>query len=154
MTILGIDPGTTRMGYGLINTNPSLEYIDCGVIGDDTANYLDRLLYIGDEFEKKIKEYKPSVIGIEKVFFSKNKKTAISVSEARGVILFLSRTNGVPVFEFSPSDIKRSVAGDGACDKATLSKMVSITLGIDKIPGHDDASDALAIAIRTSFESI
>jgi len=154
MIILGIDPGTTRMGYGVIKSTPHLKYIDCGIIGDEKKGHLDRLLCIGDEFNNKLSFYRPDVVGIENIYFSKNKKTALSIAEARGVILFVSKKRGIPVFEFSPSNIKRTVAGDGSCSKSTLSRVVSMTLNIDKIPGYDDASDALAIAIRTSFESL
>jgi len=154
MTILGIDPGTTRMGYGVIKSSPKLEYVDCGVIGKDDVGLVDRLLYIGDELGKRISIHRPSLIGIEKVYFSKNKKTALSVSEARGVILFIAGKNNIPVLEFGPTDVKRVVAGDGSCSKETLSRVVSISLGVPKIPGYDDASDALAIAIRASFESM
>ncbi len=152
MVILGIDPGTTRMGYGVIKSgrNPSL--VSCGVIGDTKKSRSERLLFLGKELKKIIDENKPDLVGIENVYFSKNKKTAISIAEARGVALFVFEQAGIPVLEFSPSDVKRVVAGDGSCDKGVLSKIVSITLGVDKIPGPDDVSDALAIAIRASFE--
>jgi len=92
------------------------------------------------------------VFGVEKVYFSKNKKTALSVAEARGVILYTARKLGVPVLEFTPTDVKSVVAGDGKSDKASLAKIVGITLGEKNIDGPDDVSDALAIAIRASFE--
>ena len=154
MIILGIDPGTVRMGYGLIEKGGSLKLVSYGVLGSTNKNQVDRLHYIGTELKKLIKKYKPDVMGVEKVYFSKNKKTALSVAESRGVVLFVAGSLGVPVLEFTPSDIKRVVSGDGSCDKKTLTKVVAITLGEKEIKGPDDASDALAIAIRTSFERV
>ena len=152
MIILGIDPGTTRMGYGVIESGSKPRLVTCGVIGNTNKLPGDRLVLIGVELEKIIKTYNPDLVGIEKVFFSKNKKTAISVSEARGVALFVTGVAGIPFLEFAPSEIKSVVAGDGGCDKQVLSKVVCMTLGVDSIPGPDDVSDALAIAIRASFE--
>jgi len=153
MIILGIDPGTTRMGYGIIESEKGAELIACGILGDETASsQKERLGVINEELEKIILKYKPDLIGIEKLFFSKNKKTALSVAEARGVVLAVSDRANIPTLEFGPSDIKRVVAGDGRCDKGTLARIVSITLGVENIPGPDDVSDALAVAIRASFE--
>jgi len=154
MVFLGIDPGTVRVGYGLVKKDGGLKAIEYGLIGDGDKSYSERLVHIGEELKKLIKKHKPDVIGIEKVYFSKNKKTAISVAEARGVIVFVAESMGVPALEFSPTDIKSVVAGDGRCDKEALRKVVEITLGEKKIEGHDDVSDALAVAIRASFEDL
>jgi len=152
MVILGIDPGTVRVGYGCINKDSGLTMIACGVVGDIKKSRVDRLHHIGNEIKRLIKTYNPDVVSVEKVYFSKNKKTALSVAEARGVILFVAREMSVPVLEFTPTDIKRVVAGDGRSDKTALAKIVEITLGEKNIKGPDDVSDALAIAIRASFE--
>lgn len=152
MVILGIDPGTVRMGYGCIEKNRGLRTIAYGVVGSAEKGAAERLVHIGSEVRKLVKKYNPDVIGIEQVYFSKNKKTALSVAEARGVILFVAKSMGVPILEFTPSDIKRVVAGDGRCDKKALKKVVLMTLGEENITGPDDVSDALAIAIRASFE--
>jgi len=154
MIILGIDPGTVRVGYGCIEKNGGLSMIACGVVGDETKDHIGRLVYIGEEVRKLIDKYKPDLMGIEKVYFSKNRKTAFAVSEARGVILFIAKQMGVPVLEFTPSDIKRVVAGDGRADKKSLTRVVMMTLGEKHIEGPDDVSDALAIAIRASFERL
>lgn len=106
--------------------------IACGVVGDAKKDNADRLLHIGNEIEKLIKAYNPDVVSVEKVYFSKNKKTALSVAEARGVILYTARKLGVPVLEFTPTDVKSVVAGDGKSDKASLAKIVGITLGEKK----------------------
>ena len=152
MIILGIDPGTVRVGYGVIKKDGGLSMLACGLVGDADKNTTDRLSHIGNEIKGLIKRFKPDAVGVEKVFFSKNKKTALAVAEARGVIVFTAGNMGVPVFEFSPTDIKSVVAGDGRCDKRTLERIVCITLGEKSIDGPDDISDALAVAIRTSFE--
>jgi len=152
MIFLGIDPGTVRMGYGCIKKDGGLSLVGCGLIGDAEKEPLDRLVHLGNEMRNLLEKYKPDIVGVEKVFFSKNKKTAFSIAEARGVILFATGSAGVPVVEFTPSDIKRVVAGDGRCDKKTLMRIVSMTLGEPKIDGPDDISDALAVAIRASFE--
>jgi len=152
MIILGIDPGTVRVGYGVIEKGSRLRAIDYGIIGDAKKDKSERLLHINDGIKSLIKKYKPVVVGVEKIYFSKNKKTAISVAEARGVIVLAIKNMGVPLAEFTPSDIKSVVAGDGRCDKNALKKIVEITLGEEKIDGPDDISDALAIAIRASFD--
>lgn len=154
MIILGIDPGTVRVGYGCIKKSGGLSMVACGLLGDSTKDHIDRLVYIGEEVRKLINKYKPDLMGIEKVYFSKNKKTAFVVSEARGVILFVAKQMNVPILEFTPSDVKRVVAGDGRADKKSLARVVEMTLGEEHIEGPDDVSDALAIAIRASFERL
>jgi crossover junction endodeoxyribonuclease RuvC len=152
MIILGIDPGTTRLGYGVIKKDLGLGFIDCGVLGDKTLDEHERLVFLEKELKKLIVRYKPNLVGLEKVFFSKNKKTALLVAEVRGVILALLKRRGIIVLEFSPSDIKKAVAGDGFCDKNALARIVASSLGVKNPSWQDDASDALAIAIRASFE--
>lgn len=154
MIFLGIDPGTVRVGYGVVKKDNGLSAVSYGLVGDKDKEPSERLAHIGEEIKKLIKKYNPDVVGIEKIYFSKNKKTAISVAEARGVIVFVVESMGIPMLEFTPSDIKRAVAGDGSCDKESLRRVVSITLGEKNIDGPDDISDALAIAIRASFEQI
>ena len=150
--ILGLDPGTTRIGFGLIKKEGnSLSLIECGVMEPRSRLPERRLLDIKEQLDKLIKVSKPDLIGLEELYFSKNKKTALAVSEARGVMRVAAMEAGVPVLEFNAADVKRAVAGDGHCDKKTLARMVCLTLGVKSIPGPDDASDALAIAIRASF---
>lgn len=154
MTILGLDPGTTRVGYGLIKkSGGKLSLIRCGVIENNlSTSQVDRLLALEKELNQLIKREGSDMAGVEKLYFSKNKKTALAVAEARGVIVATLGKLKIPVSEFDPTDVKRAVAGHGHCDKKTLAKMVCLTLGVKELPGPDDASDALAIAIRTSFE--
>ena len=152
MIILGIDPGTTRIGYGLIEKKNGLRLITYGVIEPKGVSQVERLLTLSRELRKIIKKHKPTVAGIEKLYFSKNQKTALSVAEARGVITLVVAEEGIPVLEFGPNEIKSAVTGYGGSDKEAVRKIVALSLGVRTIEGMDDASDALAIAIRTSFE--
>lgn len=172
MIILGLDPGTNRTGYGLIEKNKrlsadsrglsnkgrdpaavkrGLRLITYGVIEIKKSDY-SRLKILGEKISAIIKKYKPDIAAVEKLYFSKNKKTALSVAEARGVIIFAASKAGIPILEFSPNEVKAAVAGYGKSDKKTVEKFTAITLGVPEIRGSDDASDALAIAIRASFE--
>lgn len=153
--ILGLDPGTTRTGFGLIKKEGSnLTLISCGVIEASlSTSQVDRLLTLKKRLAQIIKLGRPDVVSLEKLYFSKNKKTALAVSEARGVMQMVAAEAGVPVVEFNAVDVKRAVAGDGHCDKEALAKMVCLTLKVKEIPGPDDVSDALALAIRASFEA-
>ena len=152
---LGLDPGTTRVGYGLVRKEGSkLIFIKCGVLKTAlSTSQVNRLVTLEKELSQLIKREQPSIAGVEKLYFAKNKKTALGVAEARGVMLLCLSQAKIPILEFDPTDVKRAVAGDGHCDKKILAKMVCLTLGVKSLPGPDDASDALAIAIRASFES-
>lgn len=149
--ILGIDPGTTRIGYGVIKkTGSTLELLDYGLIepGQEESkfNNLDKKL------SGLIKKYKPTLAAVEKLYFAKNKKTAMSVAESRGVLLFILNQHGLKTMEFSPNEVKMAVTGSGTSDKKMVAHYVCLTLKIKKVHGPDDAADALAIAIRASFE--
>lgn len=149
---LGLDPGTTRIGYGLIGKEGSkLSLIKCGVIEIKEKEAGERLAVLEAHLSRIIKTYRPNVTGVEKLYFGKNKKTALGVAEARGVMLLCLSRAKVPILEFDPTDVKRTVAGDGHCGKRALARMVCLTLGVKNIPGPDDASDAVALAIRASF---
>ena len=154
MTILGIDPGTTRIGYGFIEKNKGLHMLDCGLINGEGVEVEQRLVHLEGEFEKLLKEKKPDLVCLEKLFFAKNKKTASAVSEARGVLLLVVRKAGFDLMEFTPSEIKSTVVGDGKANKNAVKQAVMMTLGVKDIPGPDDVSDALAVALRGSFERL
>lgn len=149
--ILGIDPGTTRIGYGVISKKGgSLGLVECGLIEPGRERFRFRNL------EKKlsflIKKHKPDLAAVEKLYFSKNKKTAMAVAELRGAILLILNRHAFQTLEFDPNNVKLAVAGSGKSDKKTLAKYACMALGIEKVNGPDDISDALAIAIRASFE--
>lgn len=154
MIILGIDPGTTIIGFGVIEKDKSkLKLIDYGVIRTKKSDQSEKLLEINKELVKLIKKHKPAIAGLETLFFSTNKKTALAVAEARGSIMLTLRQNSIPVKEFTPNNIKSTVSGYGKSDKKAMEKIVSLNLGIKDSSLPDDAFDALAIAIRTSFEN-
>lgn len=151
MIILGIDPGTTGAGYGVIEKAGKLRALEYGIIKTE-GGQAERLNQIAEKIESLIKKYQPEAAGVETLFFSKNKKTAISVAEARGVIMQTLMKHGVKTFEFSPNNVKSVVTGYGGSSKEGMEKIVCLTLGIKEFDAADDAADALALAIRTSFE--
>lgn len=146
--ILGIDPGFGRTGYGVIRKIAGQwKAVDYGCIETSAKkDFKDRLMELHLELERIIKKYKPARIAVEDLFFFKNLKTAIKVSEARGVILLTAVENGVSVDEFTPLQIKQAITGYGRAEKSQMQKMTAITLGIKEKIKSDDAADALAAA--------
>ena len=154
MKILGIDPGLGRCGFGLIKTSSraGAMALDYGVI--TTTVDLDlpsRLLELYDSVVEVFEETKPEIVAIEKLFFAKNITTGIAVAEARGIVLLVAAQKGLPVYEYTPNEIKKSLTGYGAATKTQISEMVRVHLGLEKKPKPDDAADALAAAITCSF---
>ena len=149
MIILGIDPGTAIIGFGVLKTEKSkLECLDYGVITTDKKDpQQERLNILYNQVTKLITKYKPDVIAIEKLFFFKNLKTAMPVAEARGVILLATAKKKIPIEEITPLQVKMGICGYGRADKKQVQEMVKIILNLDKIPKPDDAADALGIAI-------
>ena len=149
MIVLGIDPGTARLGYGVIDTTggpPSL--IDFGIAETHpTESMPDRLLQIFTNVRLLLSEHEPDVMAVEKLFFARNVTTALAVGQARGVVLLAAAEKGTPVREYTPSEVKHSIVGYGKADKSQIQEMVRIILGLDQIPRPDDAADALAIAV-------
>ncbi len=147
--VLGIDPGTRKIGYGVIEeTGGRLRHVSHGVIRTDPENSRqENLLELQTALINLAKHHKPQKIGLEKIFFSKNVRTAMGVSEARGVILLTAKELGVPLVEFTPLEVKQAVTGSGAADKKQVQKMVTFILRLEEEPRPDDAADALAIAI-------
>lgn len=149
MIILGVDPGTATTGYGLIKKEgQKFMIIDYGCILTPAKVPLpDRVEQIFDELTEIIKKKKPNQIAVEELLFAKNTKTAISVAQARGGILLAAKKAGVPVFEYTPLQVKMALTGYGQADKRQIQSMVKSLLNLDEIPKPDDAADALAIAI-------
>ncbi len=149
MIILGIDPGTAITGYGLVkSTSNRLELIDYGCIRTETGlSAAERLKMIDQQLTKIIKKNKPEKVAVEDIFFFKNLKTVIAVSQARGVILARAAKMKVPVIEYTPLQIKQAVTSYGRADKTQVQKMVKLLLKLKQIPKPDDAADALATAI-------
>ena len=153
MIIMGIDPGTAITGYGFLNIdrNDKMLPLAYGVINTPKEDKLSkRLVKIYKGISHLINKYKPVEIAIEELFFSKNAKTAISVSHARGVILLACEMNHKAIFEYKPLVIKKTVAGHGKADKKEMQKMITLLLGLKEIPKPDDAADALSIAYTHS----
>lgn len=149
MRILGIDPGTSLIGYGIIDVNgKNYNAVDFGDFktGVNIKN-ADRVIDVYNFFDKLIKKFKPNKIAIESLFFFKNSKTVIKVSEVRGVLMYAAAKNDIGIKEFTPLQVKQAVSGYGRAEKAQVQKMVKLILGLDSIPKPDDAADALAIAI-------
>ncbi|MDD3947246.1 MAG: crossover junction endodeoxyribonuclease RuvC [Clostridia bacterium] len=152
MVILGLDPGYATVGYGVIEAGCGrCRPIAYGAIETPkTARFPDRLKYIGDETAKLIARYNPDAIAIEELFFQDNRKTAILVAEARGVMLYVAETSGKCLFEYTPLQIKQALTGYGRAQKCQIQQMVKVMLCLEKIPKPDDAADALAVAITHS----
>jgi crossover junction endodeoxyribonuclease RuvC len=154
MKILGLDPGLATTGYGIIEflpKNKKLEVINYGCIKTPAnLTFPERIEIIYDQIEKLIKKYKPNRIAIEKIFFSKNVKTAFQVGECKGVIILSAIKHKIPIFEFTPLQVKQSLIGYGRASKNQIQKMVKKILNLTELPKPDDAADALAIAL-TSF---
>ncbi|PIR97967.1 MAG: crossover junction endodeoxyribonuclease RuvC [Candidatus Colwellbacteria bacterium CG10_big_fil_rev_8_21_14_0_10_42_22] len=152
MKVLGIDPGTTRIGYGLVEKNKSLNLLDYGLISGQGMSSGERLIHLEKELGAVIKRTRPDLVCVEKLFFTKNKKTALSVSEARGVIMLTVGRMGIEAMELTPNEIKSIVVGDGGATKDQVQKVACVTLGVDSISGPDDVSDAVAIALAGLFQ--
>lgn len=150
---LGIDPGTHRIGYGAIQVNGNkFCLIKKGIILNTTKGYSAHQLPILYQLVSDlINEISPYMIGVEKLFFAKNQSTAMTVAEARGVILLAIAQKKIPIREFTPNTIKQSITGYGSADKKSILKMVSTILSFQEDDLIDDTSDALAIAITTAL---
>ncbi|XOA42685.1 MAG: crossover junction endodeoxyribonuclease RuvC [Candidatus Nealsonbacteria bacterium] len=148
MIVLGIDPGTANTGYGLVKKAKTLKCLNYNVIHTvPNSNPGERLRIINNKLSKIIKEYKPDVLAIENVYFFKNLKTAIPVSQAKGSILLTAAKKKVPVYEFSPLQVKLAITGNGRADKKEVQKKIKKMLKLKEVPKPSHAADALAIAI-------
>ncbi len=147
MLILGIDPGYAIVGYGVIDTNGT-KPLSYGAIRTDAGIPIeDRLAEIYDNMCELLRTFKPDHVAIEKLYFNTNEKTAINVSQARGVIILACVKCGVKLYEYTPLQVKMSVVGYGRAEKQQVMDMTKRLLGLSKIPRPDDAADALAIAL-------
>ncbi len=149
MRILGIDPGYAIVGYGVMDFLPGKYYfVNSGAIFTDPKEILpDRLERIFDKLNELIDFYKPESAAVESLYFQNNQKTAINVAEARGVILLALKKRAIPIYEYTPLQVKSSVTGYGKAEKYQVMMMTKTILNLDEIPKPDDAADALAIAL-------
>ena len=149
MIILGIDPGTAALGYGIVERNGGrLRSIDYGCLQTSPDLPMpERLLAIHGLLDDLISLHEPAVVAVERLFFSRNAQTAIAVGQARGVVLLAAAQHDCPVREATPNEVKSAIAGYGAADKEQVQRMVQLVLGMSELPRPDDAADALAIAV-------
>ena len=149
MVVLGIDPGVATIGFGLIRADRGRNALpQYGVITTPPGLPLSRrLCQISDDMEELIQTFHPDEMAVEELFFTKNITTGIAVAHGRGVILLAAEKLGVPVFEYTPMQVKQAVAGYGGADKRQVMLMTQRLLNMKEIPRPDDAADALAIAI-------
>lgn len=145
---IGIDPGTAILGFGIVAGDGDSQLVDVGVI--ETPSDLpmpERLLILHDAVSDLLTRHRPNELAVERLFFARNVTTAIAVGQARGIVLLAAAQRGIPVFEYSPSEIKQAIVGYGKADKRQIQEMVRILLALDTAPQPDDAADALAVAL-------
>lgn len=149
MIVLGIDPGTAALGWGIIDRNGgSLRLVDAGCLETSPELGLpDRLLAIHRFLGELIARHDPAIVAVERLFFSRNAQTAFAVGQARGVVLLAAAETGRVVREATPNAVKMAVTGSGSADKVQVGRMVAVCLGLPEVPRPDDAADALAVAI-------
>ena len=147
--VLGIDPGFALVGFGVVDeVNGRQVAVDYGVISTPKEDkFAFRLQTIYDSMTELIKTYRPDEIAIEELFFFRNQTTVIPVAEARGIIVLCGKQNGVPMYEYTPLQIKQALTGNGRAEKKQIQFMVKSILGLDKVPKPDDAADAVAVAL-------
>ena len=152
MRIIGIDPGSVRAGYGIIDFSlsaPSLVTADILDVKSSDKNL--RLLDLERSFSRILDEFEPEIMGIEKLYFVKNVKTGMEVAQSRGVLILCALKRGIKIKEFTPLEVKSCLTGYGRADKKAVLKVVLQSLKIKEFKNHDDVSDALAIALITGY---
>ena len=156
MIIIGIDPGTATTGFGIIkydnNQKSEFKILEFGVISTSKKDSdAERLKTLYEDLTYLIKKYKPQQIGVEKLFFTSNQKTAMTVSQARGIILLTAKLFNLELNEFTPLQVKSTLCGYGKADKKQVQFMIKQTFGLKSVPKPDDAADALAIALCSAW---
>jgi len=149
MRILGIDPGTIAMGYGVIESkDDEVTLIDCGVLTASGRSPIgERLSFLYNQLLEIVLRYQPDVVAIEQPFLAKNVKSALAIGRAQAVAILAATNKGIPSYEYTPTRIKQSVAGYGASPKEQIQEMVRLQLGLSQAPQPSDAADALAVAL-------
>ena len=149
MRVFGIDPGSERTGYGCVETDGSRHrLVTCGAISSPAiASFPDKLHRIHRELTRILAECRPDCVAIENLFHSVNVRSALKLGHARGVAMLAAVEAGVPVFEYTPAEIKRAVVGYGRAEKPQVQHMIKLLLGLAGVPSPHDAADALAVAV-------
>lgn len=150
--ILGIDPGSIKTGFGLINVSGNCyTHIENGLIAPPKGmEFKERVAYIFRGVTETIEEFKPDYLSLEDIFISKNAQSALKLGHIRGAVMSAAVVHGVPVFEYSPTRVKQSITGNGRAEKFQIQEMVKLLLKLKEIP-QEDAADALAVAITHAF---
>jgi crossover junction endodeoxyribonuclease RuvC len=149
MRVLGVDPGTIVLGYGLIDAEGDemtlihYDSIKCKA----RSEMSERLLFLHTGLTKAVKKYHPNVVAIESPFVGENARSAIAIGKAQAIVLLIAAQNGIPIYEYSPAQVKHHVADYGASSKEQIQQMVKMLLELDEVPEPNDAADALAVAI-------
>ena len=149
LRILGIDPGIAIVGFGIIEyDNIQFKVVDYGAITSPAHTPVpQRLKMIYDDLNYVIEKYKPDEIAVEELFYNNNAKTVINVAQARGVLILAGQNHNIPVFEYTPLQVKQALTGYGRASKMQIQQMMKSMLGLSEIPKPDDVADALAIAV-------
>ncbi|MEW5932191.1 MAG: crossover junction endodeoxyribonuclease RuvC [Bacillota bacterium] len=153
MRVLGVDPGTAALGYGVVEERATAPVcVGFGCLRSPAGMALpERLLSLYRDLQRVVKEYAPSAVAVEEIFFCRNHLTAFAVGQARAVALLAAAEAGLPVYEYSPLQVKMAVVGYGRASKAQVQDMVARTLGLDSPPRPQDAADALGVALCCLF---
>ncbi|HEX7085330.1 MAG TPA: crossover junction endodeoxyribonuclease RuvC [Vicinamibacterales bacterium] len=149
MRVFGIDPGSERTGYGCVDTDGHRHrLVLCGALEPPSrATFPERLRAIHDGLTALLRDCRPDLVAIENLFHAVNVRSALKLGHARGVVMLAAVQAGVPVFEYTPAEVKRAVVGYGRAEKSQVQDMVRLLLGLDYLPTPHDAADALAVAI-------
>ena len=149
MRILGIDPGTIAMGYGVIESrDDEVTLIDCGALTTPARSPIgERLSYLYNQLLEIVSRYQPDVVAVEQPFVGKNVKSALAIGRAQAIAILAAANKGTPTYEYTPTQIKQRVANYGASSKEQIQEMVRLQLGLAQIPQPSDAADALAVAL-------
>jgi crossover junction endodeoxyribonuclease RuvC len=149
MRILGIDPGTIAMGYGVIESrNDEVSLIDCGALITTARSPIgERLSYLYNKLIDIISRYQPDAVAIEQPFVAKNARSALAIGRAQAIAILAAANKGITAYEYTPAQVKQRVANYGASSKEQIQEMVKFQLGLSEVPEPSDAADALAVAL-------
>lgn len=145
---IGVDPGTAILGYGVVAGDDDFEMVQFGTIETDSTSQMpERLRILYESVSELLDRYRPDELAVEQLLFGRNVTTAIAVGQARGIVLLAAAQREIPVFEYTPAEVKNAIVGYGKAEKRQMQEMVRILLGLPEIPHPDDAADALAVAL-------
>lgn len=148
MRILGVDPGTINLGYGVVDSEEEMHMVDCGVINLSSRLPLEeRLCSLYKELSKIIARHKPSEVAIEDPFVRHNVRSAFAIGKAQAIAILAAVNQGLPIYYYSPAKVKKQITSYGQSDKQQVQEMVRVQLGLSELPQPSDAADALAVAM-------